>query len=198
MTADAVREAVGVETIGIGLGGVELARTWFESICSLYAEVFSVPPFAWDEQEPVRHRQMLERLLTEPSFGITVAVRDDELVGFAYGYGVHPDTKRWENFLEPLPEALTTEWEGRTFALIDLAVRADLRGHGLGRRLLEVLLASRSEERAALTVEPEAEATQAFYQHLSWQRMGRKRTSPGSAISYFDAYVLPLRAQTRP
>ena len=42
MTADAVREAVGVETIGIGLGGVELARTWFESICSLYAEVFSV------------------------------------------------------------------------------------------------------------------------------------------------------------
>src|SRR5436190_1151750 len=118
MTADAVREAVGVETIGIGLGGVELARTWFESICSLYAEVFSVPPFAWDEQEPVRHRQMLERLLTEPSFG--------------------------------------------------------------------------------LTVEPEAEATQAFYQHLSWQRMGRKRTSPGSAISYFDAYVLPLRAQTRP
>src|SRR5439155_23554372 len=155
--------------------------------------VFSVPPFAWDELEPQRHRTMLERLVTEPSFGITTATRDHELVGFAYGYGVHQDTNRWDGFVQPLPDELTAEWEGRTFALIDLAVWASLRGQGLGRRLLEVLLSSRPEERAALTVEPEAEATQAFYQHLGWQRVGRKHSGPGSAISFFDAYVLPLQ-----
>jgi ribosomal protein S18 acetylase RimI-like enzyme len=87
---------------------------------------------------------------------------------------------------------------GRTFAVVDMAVADRWRGHGIGRALLQRLLADRYEERATLTVEPAAEATQGFYRHLGWRKVGRKRTGPGFFIPYFDVYVLPLRHAGKP
>jgi ribosomal protein S18 acetylase RimI-like enzyme len=111
---------------------------------------------------------------------------------------VSPDTRRWQGFITPLAPELAAEWEGRTFAIIDMAVRREWRGRGIGRKLLETLLDSRHEDRATLTVEPAAEATQGFYRHLNWQKVGRKRTSEGFFIPYFDVYILPLAGQSRP
>ena len=194
-------------TTGLGMssqvvierGDAATARRLFEEICQLYAQVFSKPPFAWDEEEPQRHRSSLQRLIEEePSFGITIAMVGDELVGFAYGYTVPPGTRRWQRFATPVPVDLATEWEGRTFALIDFAVRREWRRHGIGRKLLDALLDSRNEERATLTVEPEATETQAFYLHLGWQHVGRKRTASENIMPFFDVYVLPLSHQAKP
>jgi ribosomal protein S18 acetylase RimI-like enzyme len=60
---------------------------------------------------------------------------------------------------EPLSEELTAEWNGRTFAVIDLAVREDHRKRGIGRALLNSLLTDRPEQRATLTVQPDAKDT---------------------------------------
>jgi GNAT superfamily N-acetyltransferase len=186
-----------MNAVSIKPGNAPLGTAWLEPICQLYAEVFSQPPFAWDEHEAERHRTTLRSLLAEPKFAITTATVDNGLVGFAYGVRVPPDTRRWQGFATEVPEAVAQEWPCRTCAVIDMAVRQSWRGQGIGRRLLETLLGSRDEERATLTVEPIAEATQGFYRHLGWQYVGRKRTSEEFFIPWFDVYVLPLKPQDK-
>lgn len=156
------------------LGGRPLGESLFDPICDLYAGTFSVPPFTWDDHEAQRQRDSLRRLLSDPTFALAVAVaRDgDGLVGFVYGAQVPAHTRCWQGSVTPLAPEVAAEWQGRTFAVADMAVRDDRRGHGIGRRLLETLLASRDEERATLTVEPTAEATQGFYRHLGLAACG--------------------------
>jgi GNAT superfamily N-acetyltransferase len=87
--------------------------------------------------------------MKNPAFGLVTAKVNGELVGFAYGIALSGNTGWWSRMMEPLPEELTAEWNGRTFAVIDLAVRQDYRKQGIGRALLDTLLANRTEERAS-------------------------------------------------
>ena len=79
----------------IEIGGAALARPRLNPICDLYDEVFSEPPSYWSDDESELHRERLLRLLEDPTFGITLALVGVELVGFAYGYTLPTDTKRW-------------------------------------------------------------------------------------------------------
>lgn len=186
----------------LDLGGADLARPLLDQIGELYREVFSVPPYYWKPDEAQLHRERLLRLLEDPTFGIAMAWAGSELVGFAYGFTVPPDTKRWSNLTEPAPPELTEEWPGRTFLLFDFAVRATYRGSGVGRRLHDALLGSRSEERASLSVEPPAVDTKAIYEHWGWRQVAQSRGGPTAAAPVFDVYVRDsledLRGQARP
>ncbi len=126
-------------------------------------------------------------------FGVATASAGDELVGFAYGHRLPPTTRWWQGFLEPVPAELATEYDGRTFAIIDVAVRPGWRRQGIGRRLLDTLLASRSEERATLAVQPWAEESHIFYKRLGWHYVGRLPGVAGESAPFFDIYWLPLR-----
>lgn len=168
------------------------AERLISPICDLYDEAFSAPPFAWTDAESGNHRKMLLSLLAEPSFGIATAETDNALAGFAYGYALSPETRWWQRFQEPLPTGLTQEWDGRTFALIDLAVQEQWRGQGVGRQLVDTLLSSRNEERATLCVQPPAIDAQAFYARLGWQKVGRKDMPSGAVSPVFDVYVVEL------
>jgi GNAT superfamily N-acetyltransferase len=168
----------------------------FDAICHLYDVVFSQPPFRWTDEESEHHRQSLTDLMTNPTFGLVTAEVGGELIGFAYGIGLSGETGWWSRMMEPLPEELTTEWDGRTFAVIDLAVRQDYRKRGIGRALLDTLLAHRTEERATLTVQPVATDTKEFYDHLGWLRLGTTKAPAEAVAPFFDVYLLPL--QTKP
>ncbi|GAA5199609.1 hypothetical protein GCM10023322_75640 [Rugosimonospora acidiphila] len=174
----------------VRLGGRGLADALHGQICELYDAVFSQPPFIWTANDSQEHGQELAALRTDPTFGLAVAMRGDELVGFAYGVRLPVDHGWWTGFPEPLPDDLTREWEARTFALIDFAVHSGHRGKGFGRRLLEVLLRSRSEQRTILSVQPTATDTQAVYQHLGWRSLGRKGPLEGMRPAYWDIYLL--------
>ncbi len=179
----------------VTLGTAEIVGELEDAICALYRTVFSQPPFKWNEDEPVAQRRRLEWLSTDPTFGIVRAQVNGELIGFAYGATLKPDTRWWSGATEPLPEELTAEWEGRTFAIFDLAVRQDYRKRGIGRNLLDVLLGSRQEERATLVVQPVATDTKAFYEHLSWRRVGTMKAPAGAVSPFFDFYLLSLHAK---
>jgi hypothetical protein len=200
------RQAIGclavTADVRIEIGGANLARPLLDPICDLYDQVFSVPPFFWREDESQMHRQRLLRLLDDPTFGITVAQNDAELVGFAYGFSLPPDTKRWSSLLEPAEPKLTAEWFGRTFLLFDYAVVAPMRGRGIGRKLHDTLLASRGEERATLTVQPTAIDTRRIYEHWGWWQVGQVEGGPMAAAPVFDVYLRDslddLRAAAHP
>lgn len=177
----------------ITVGTAETAKELTAAICTLYDAVFSQPPFHWTNTESAHHRQSLVEMMADPTFGIVTAEATGGLAGFAYGVRLSPQTGWWWSFEKPLPSELTVEWEGRTFALIDVAVDERYRGQGIGRQLVDTLLGSRSEERATLCVQPIATKTQAIYRHLGWQYVGRREASTYAVSPYWDVYVLSLR-----
>lgn len=185
-----------VQDVTLALGDGKRAAELLDPICALYDAVFSQPPFRWTDEESAHHRQSLSELAHNPTFGLATAQARDELVGFAYGVRLSPTTSWWQGFEEPLPAELVAEHEDRTFALIDLAVAEAYRGQGLGRQLLDILLGSRAEERATLCVQPTATETQAIYEHLGWQRVGRKQAATDAVSPFWDVFLLPL--QTKP
>lgn len=176
----------------VHLGTATTATRLFEPICHLYDAAFSQPPFRWTDDESAHHREMLNSLRTKSSFGIATAEQGEQLVGFAYGYTLPVDTSWWTDFTEPLSAEITEEWDGRTFALIDLAVEASWRRRGVGRKLIDTLLAGRAEQRAVLSVQPTATETHAFYRNLGWTKIGTRRMPDWAVSPTFDIYTIPL------
>ncbi|MFE3105288.1 GNAT family N-acetyltransferase [Nocardia tengchongensis] len=168
---------------------VEVAAR-MDAIGMLYQQGFAVPPNV--AESPAEHRASLLRLLADPGFGCALADVDGELVGFVYGYGLHSDLW-WQGLRDPVPEGFTTEWTGRTFAIIDIAVAAPWRRRGVGAQLMDVLLAGRAEQRATLGMIPGLPAA-AFYAATGWRLVSRQDSPPdaGWTSPVFDVYVREL------
>lgn len=165
----------------------------YEAVCALFASVFGAPPLSRPPETLAHQRDSLQSLMTEPSFGIATAWDDDALIGFAYGYARSSDSRWWDRLLTPVAEEVTREWDGRTFLVIDMGVARARQGEGIGRRLLDTLLAARPEERASLSVVPDNERAHGFYRHLGWQLVGRVKGAPNHAAPFFDIYLRDLR-----
>jgi hypothetical protein len=118
-----------------------------------------------------------------------VAQEGGELAGFAYGFRIPPNTTRWAGLVGEASPELTAEWPGRTFLLFDYGVQASWRGLGIGRKLHDALLVSRTEERATLTVQPTAKDTKTIYEHWGWRQVGQVEGGPAAAAPMFDVYV---------
>jgi len=102
---------------------------------------------------------------------------------------LRPSTSWWRDLTRPLPDEVTAEHPGRTFALIDLLVRASWRRQGIGQTLHDLILASRPEERAVLTVLPAAIPAQSAFHNWGWRKVARTRDPrPGSPV--FDVLVI--------
>jgi ribosomal protein S18 acetylase RimI-like enzyme len=179
------------------LDGAELARNLFDEICAVYDEAFSAPPFFWRDDESALHRERLSGLLSDPTFGIATAQVGAELVGFGYGFTVPVNTSRWSQVIPAPSVELAKEWPGRTFLLFDYAVRPALRGQGIGHRLHDLLLGSRSEERATLTVQPTAVDTKRLYERWRWRQVGQIEGGQTAAAPVFDVYLRDTLADLR-
>ncbi|MBT8228274.1 MAG: GNAT family N-acetyltransferase [Dactylosporangium sp.] len=174
--------------VRIGLASTATVRLRFEEICELYDEAFSAAPFYWRDDESRLHRQRLESLLADPSFGAALAFREDTLIGFAYGFALKPDTSWWSGLTPPVPDDEANEWPGRTFVLFDFAVRRDQRGQGVGHGLHDLLLGNRPESRATLATQPAAAETKGLYERWGWRLIGQAKGGPQAAAPLFDIY----------
>ncbi|MGA5703687.1 GNAT family N-acetyltransferase [Peterkaempfera bronchialis] len=175
------------------LGGVHLAVAHRTALCRMQHQVFSSPPFVTSVRSVQEQEKVFDGLLESRGFGICLARYDGRIVGFAYGHRLPVDHLWWHGFPVDIPEHLSAEWEGRTFTLVDLAVAEGFRRQGLGRRLVDGLLASRPEERVLLSTQPAAGAAHAFYQATGWLLVGRKGPIEGVVPPYWDIYVRPIR-----
>jgi len=138
------------------------------------------------------HRTRTTRQAGLPGFTTVTARVDGELVGFIYGFPLAGPG--WWDGLDPAPaEGFTTETGGRTLAVIDLVVLPSQRGQGLGRRLMDELLAGRSEERATLCSGLHEVDNQKMYERWGWHRIGRIPGGPTTTEPWFELYVIALR-----
>jgi ribosomal protein S18 acetylase RimI-like enzyme len=172
------------------LGGREAAVHAGE-LQALHAEVYAAPPFRREEDaEAFAGRLRVQS--RQPGFVLAEARHGGYLVGYAAGMPLRPSTSWWRDLTTPLPDDVTAEHPGRTFALLDLLVRAAWRRQGIGRDLHDLVLGGRPEERATLVVPPSAAPAQAAFQSWGWRRVARTRDpQPGSAVS--DVLVTTLR-----
>jgi GNAT superfamily N-acetyltransferase len=178
--------------VSVSLSNAAEAHGLFQPIYRLYYETFSKSPYSWPEGEAEQYKRRFGHLISDPTFGIAIAWLGTELVGFAYGHALRPATKWWDGFIVPVSAQITTEWEGRTFALIDFAVAESVRNTGVGRQLHDTLLDSRQEERATLAMEPKAHHAKVVYEHWGWQVAGRLRGPATDFSPEFDIMILPL------
>lgn len=157
---------------------------------ALHAEIYAGPPSGRDDDAAlfarrfrVQHRQ--------PGFVLTEARHGGYLVGYAAGMPLRPATSWWRDLTTDLPDEVTAEYPGRTFTLTGLLVRPSWRRQGTGQALHDLILRSRPEERATLTVRPAAIPAQSALRSWGWRKVARTRDPrPGSAVA--DVLVMTL------
>lgn len=153
----------------------------------LYREVYAEPPYLEGEPDFADFAESLPQRSKQASFRLVVARFGGEPVGFAMGHQLPAPTRWWEGALTPLPADVTTEHRGRTFAVIELAVRKPHRRRGLGRRLHAHLTVDLAEERKTLLVRPDAEAARAAYSQWGYGKIGQ--VQPFSMAPIYDAMI---------
>jgi ribosomal protein S18 acetylase RimI-like enzyme len=152
---------------------------------SLHDEVYIDAPPAGDDF-PGRFRVHIR----QPGFVLVAARSGGYLIGYAAGMPLRPSTSWWRQVTTTLSEQFTTEYPGRTFALVELLVRGSWRRRGIGRSLHDLILTGRAEERATAVVPPTATAAQAAFQHWGWHKVARARNGAGLPAS--DVLVTAL------
>jgi GNAT superfamily N-acetyltransferase len=187
------------------LGGAEAAGSG-EDIAALRAEACSAPPHrdSTSQQGTGQHGADLHgadggfgrrfgRQRRQPGFVLAEARHGGYLVGYAFGVPLRPATSWWRDLTAPLPEELTAEHPGRTFALAELAVRAAWRRQGVGRDLHDLILEGRAEDRATAAIPVAAAPAQGAYQRWGWRKTARKHAGPPAA-ALLDVLLLDLAA----
>jgi GNAT superfamily N-acetyltransferase len=158
----------------------------------LQAEIHTAPPYSRAD-DPVGSARRLTVQCRQPGFALAEARHGDYLVGYASGLPLRPSTSWWRNLTSSLPEDLTAEHPGRTFAVVDLVVRAPWRRQGIGRSLHDLLLAGRPEERATAVVLPAATPAQRAFGSWGWTRVARTRDpDPGAPVGDVLLRRLPV------
>jgi GNAT superfamily N-acetyltransferase len=129
----------------------------------------------------------------QPGFVLAEARHGGYLVGYAFGMPLRPSTSWWRNLTTALPDEVTAERPGRTFALVELLVRASWRRQGIAGILHDLILENRPEERATLTVLPAATAAQQAFRRWGWRKVARTRGA-GSGSPVSDVLITTLPA----
>ncbi|GHD99377.1 GNAT family N-acetyltransferase [Streptomyces alanosinicus] len=165
-----------------------------DGFLAAYEEIYADPPYRegpWDVAEFIDHYQVHVR---RPSMRLVVARDGEEVVGFAYGYFLAPETRWWHNLQDvTLPEAFMRENGHRSFAIIELAVRRAWRRRGIAAGLHTRLLNGVDAERVTLTVRPEPEANPARSAYLAWGYHKIGTSHPWEGAPLYDCMVREAR-----
>jgi GNAT superfamily N-acetyltransferase len=149
---------------------------------ALHAEVCREPPYRRGE-DAGGFAERFRVQCRQPGFALAEARHGGYLVGYACGMPLRPSTSWWRDLTTALPEDVTAEHPGRTFALAALLVRASWRRQGIGRALHDLMLTGRPEERATLALRPAAAAAQHAFRSWGWHKAARARAAgPGTGV----------------
>lgn len=163
-----------------------------DELQALHAEVYANPPYGRHGDAALfAHRFRVQ--CRQPGFALAEARHGGYLVGYAAGMPLRPSTSWWRDVTTPLPREITTEYPGRTFALVELLVRASWRRQGIAAALYNLIVHNRPEERATLIVLPTATPAQKAFQKWGWRKIARTN-DPHDGSCFYDVLVTTLPA----
>jgi GNAT superfamily N-acetyltransferase len=159
---------------------------------ALHAEVYAAPPYRRDD-DAAQFADRFRVQCRQPGFVLAEARHGGYLVGYASGMPLRPSTSWWRHLTTPLPDEVTAEHPGRTFALVELLVRPSWRRQGIAQALHDLMLADRPEERATLALLPAAAPAQSAFRKWGWRKIARTRDpGPDAPVSDVLLITLPL------
>ena len=144
-----------------------------EQLAEVYADAFSGPPYGGTlEQARTWAAERLVVQLGYPAFQLVTAERGGRLIGF--GYGVLGGEDQWftQMIRARLPADVAQTWLGGHGELVELAVRGEARGNGLGGALHDAVVADLRDagaRTALLVADARAEPARALYASRGWQ-----------------------------
>jgi hypothetical protein len=94
-----------------------------DELTDLYREVYAEPPYEWDAGHAELFSKRFAGQCRDAGFSLVEAPSGDRLIALGFGVTLAPTTPWWQNLLTLLPEEVTHERVGRTFALVELLVR---------------------------------------------------------------------------
>jgi ribosomal protein S18 acetylase RimI-like enzyme len=136
----------------------------------LYAEVYAEPPYNEGPQHAQRFTEHFAAEVGRHGFALAMAMDAATLAGAAYGWTMAAG-QWWRSSTSEPPEQIRAVPK---FAIMEWMVRGPYRRQGIGRRLLDLLLAERPEPYAVLASNPQAPARK-IYDRLGWQYCGRSK-----------------------
>lgn len=137
----------------------------------LLARAFAEPPYDYDEERIARRMSLWSEYAAVPGFRVDTARESGDLVGVAWSWKSVIGTADEPTVFGDLYRLIDAEpWSSRLSGteVVELAVDPDLRGGGIGRRLLERLVGAGP---AWLLTYPGADAD-GWYDRLGWERLG--------------------------
>jgi predicted kinase/GNAT superfamily N-acetyltransferase len=141
-----------------------------EQLRDVYAAAFGAP--GYDEASSAAEEFAARTLplhATRDGFRCAVARTAEDVVGFAYGYTGHRG-QWWSDRVATLaPAAVTREWLGGHFEVVELAVAPAAQRQGIGTRLHDRLLHGLPHPRALLTTYRDDRPAPRLYRRLGWR-----------------------------
>lgn len=166
-------------------GDGEATLAMLDEITELYLQVHREPdqgsgPLYHEDAFRTRTRNQVQR----DGFTIVWARSSAaDLVGFSFGVPLAAG-QWWTGNASPPPAQIL---ESPKFAVIELMVRQEWRGRGLGRRLLDELIGERPEPYATLTTRTNTPIRRR-YARWGWEQVGTAQHTPEAPV--MDQLVL--------
>lgn len=144
-----------------------------DQLAEVYADAFAELPYRatlakarqWASEGLVRH-------LGYPAFGLVTAERAGRVLGFGYGLLGAEDQWFTQTVRARVPADVAERWLGGHGELVELAVRAEARGEGVGGRLHDAVvddLRHAGARTALLVATVGAAPARAMYLGRGWQ-----------------------------
>jgi ribosomal protein S18 acetylase RimI-like enzyme len=146
-----------------------------DQLVAVYRAAMGAPPFHEAEVETGWFAEELAGEVTEAGFRCWAAYDDDgQLAGFAYGLPTPeiPADGWYGSLREAVGSDATEQWLTGQFAVVWIAAHPDRRGRGIGRGLLERLLAGAGSDRAWLVTHDLDTPARALYRSLGFRLLG--------------------------
>jgi ribosomal protein S18 acetylase RimI-like enzyme len=132
----------------------------------------------------VQRREVIVSHLRNPGFVAATAVVDDAVVGFGYGYRGAPGQWWYDVVARGLGRDATRRWLHQGFELAELHVLPEHQGRGIGRRLLDDVMA-RTDAGQVLLSTPDIESpARLLYRSRGFLDLLRDFSFPGSSEAY--------------
>lgn len=131
----------------------------------------------------VQRREIIQSHILRRGFVAVTAV-DDDLIGFGYGYLGRPGEWWHDVVARALGRDAARHWLREPFELAELHVVPDRQGQGVGRRLLDTLLASSGGSTVVLSTHDRDSPARKLYRSVGFVDLLEGFVFPGSAEVY--------------
>lgn len=187
-----------VDEIRFSTHGGNDAMDLLTTVARIYAEAYAEYPYLENENDVLSFERSYQRRVEQSGFQLELATNHDcKPVGFAFGHSLRQDTNWWKGLVSSPLGDTAREYEGRTFAIIELVVKAEYRRKGIASALHRRLLMNRTEERVTLLSRPEATAAEIAYQNWGYRIVGQLRPEEKAPIYNARLRGLPFEDATR-